>query len=538
MPQRQRYLTTSLPAPVKGLNTVDALVNMNPAYGLSIQNFIATPQGLSQRTGFRQWATGMPAAVTSLIQYNGRSTAQSRLFAVSGAAIYDVTSGGAVSAPVVSGLSPSSPYWQYAAQTYSTGSANYVICVNGTDAPQIYDGTTWTACTQVTTPTAPGQFKTTDNNGNTVPLSSFVDITLHQQRLWFVRANSTIAYYCDIAQVGGNLNAFDFGPLFGTGGRLHKLATWTIDAGSGSQSMLVAISNRGDVAVYGGNNPATAATWSLIGTYKIGAPVGRRCTTQYAGDLLVLTQDGLYPMSKYLQSARLDSTAAITYMISPTISDLVSANSNASGFETTVYPGQNLLLLNIPQGTQANNFQFCFHTITGGWTQFTGWPAQCFTVFNDAMYFGGVGYVALAFIGYKDNVSATGVGGDNIVATALSAFSQLNAVGVRKHVKQVKPYLVTGQSNPTISIGVNTDFSLIPIVGSATVNPVTGAVWDNARWDDVNATWVGSLTTYNQWATPLCYPGEYVALAVSLSCTSQTVWTSTSIKYVPGGQDG
>jgi len=528
-----------MPAPVKGLNTVDPLVGMDPQYGLSIQNFIATPQGLSQRTGYRKWATGLPTSVTSLLQYNGRTSSASKLFAVSGSAFYDVTAGGAVGSPVVSGLTASSPYWQYAQQTYTTAATNYMVAVNGTDAPQLYSGTAWITCTQVASPSSPGQFTNTDNNSAAVSISSFIDVTLHQERLWFVSSNNTVAYYCPIAAVGGQLNAFDFGPFFPRGGHLHKLSTWTIDTGSGGvQALLVAVSNRGDVAVYEGNDPATATTWGLIGTYQLGAPVGRRCTVQMAGDLLILTQDGLYPMSKYIQSARLDSTAAITYQISPTISDLVSTGANVPGFEVTVYPGQNILMLNVPQGTQANNFQFCFHTITGGWTQFTGWPAQCFTMFNEAMYFGGTNFVALAFIGYADAVNSDGTGGNNIIATALSAFSELNAVGVRKHVKHVKPFLVTGQSNPTIQIGVNTDFNLIPIVGSATVNPVTGAVWDNATWDNVNATWVGSLTTYNQWATPLCFPGEFIAIAVSMSCTSQTVWTSTSIKYVPGGQDG
>ena len=59
-PQRANTIPAQTPAPYKGLNTVDALVDMDPAYGISIQNFIATSQGLSVRQGYRIWSTGLP----------------------------------------------------------------------------------------------------------------------------------------------------------------------------------------------------------------------------------------------------------------------------------------------------------------------------------------------------------------------------------------------------------------------------------------------------------------------------------------------
>jgi hypothetical protein len=522
-----------------GLNTVDALAAMDPSYALSAQNVVANPQGIALRNGYRKWATGLGAPVTSLIPYQSGSNAASRLFAVAGANVFDVTTGGAVGAAAVTGLNPSYPYWQYANQTFGTGGGHYLMMVNGIDAPRMYDGTTWTTTTQVTTPSAPGQFKTTDNNGNAVSTASFVDVQLHQQRLWFVQANSTRAYYTDIATAGGNLFLFDFGPFFPNGGHLLKLASWTIDISgtSGTQTLLVAISDKGDVVTYAGNNPAVAGSFSLIGTYKIGSPVGRRCTRQLAGDLLILCQDGLIGMSKYMQSATLNSASLVSYTISPTITNLVATNPNTPGFDIAVYPSMNALMLNVPQATQAANFQFCLNTQTGGWTQFTGWPAQCWGLFNDTLYFGGTDFVALAFIGYEDAADTNGANGNNIIGTVLQAFNPMaetHGLG-RKHVKLVKPYLVSGDSNPAIRVGVNVDYNLVPIVGSATVNPITGAVWDNAVFDNPGSTWVGSLATYNQWVTPLCYPGETFALAISFSGTTDTLWTGTAWIIEPGG---
>jgi hypothetical protein len=513
---------------------------MESSYGLSIQNFIATNQGLAVRQGYRKWATGLPGSVTSLIPYHARNSTQSKLFAVSNGGIYDVTNGGVVGAAVVSGLSTVNGYWQSVVQSYTNATTATLVAVNGFDAPRFYDGTSWGTCTQVASPAGVGQFAQVDNNGNPVNINGFVDVLLHQQRLWFVATNSTVAYYCDAPQVGGKLYAFDFGPLFPTGGKLFKLATWTMDSGgsSGTQAMLVAMSDKGDVAVFQGTNPGSASSWSMSGQYKIGSPVGRRCTTQYEGDLLVLTQDGLYPMSRYMQSARVENTSAFTYKIAPTISNLVASLANTPGFEASVYPGANVMLLNVPQSQQANNFQFCFDTITKGWTQFTGWPAQCFGLFNDAFYFGGTDFVALAFIGYQDGADIYGKGGNNVVATAMTAFSAFNEVfgpGVVKHVKMIQPFIVTGSANPSIQVGVNTDFNLTPIVGSATVNPASGAVWDSAKWDDPNATWVGNLTTCNRWTGAASYPGAYIAITLSVSATTDTLWSATNLMMTPGG---
>lgn len=539
VPQQQRTIPVTTPAPVKGLNTVLPLAAMDPAFAISLQNVVCKPSGVDLRQGYRKWAWNLPAPTTSLLAFNSRSGSSNKLFAVCSDEIYDVTSGGDMSAasPAVTGLNTTNVYWQHVQQTYTTGNTNYLMAVNGADAPRIYDGSTWTTCTQTGSPSAPGQFSTNDSNGNSVSITSFVDLCLHNQRLWFVRSGSTKAYYLDIGQVGGTLYPFDFGPFFPSGGNLHKLAAWTIDSGSGTSSYLVAISNKGDTVIFGGTNVSSASTWSLIGQYKLGSPVGRRCTETLHGDLLVLTQDGLYPLSKYVQSAVIERTQALTYNIAPTISSLVETLVDTPGFEVVVYPAGDVLLLNVPQSLQANNFQFCYHLIQQAWSQFTGWPAQCFGAVNDALYFGGPDYVALAFIGYKDDAEIDGSGGNNIFWTALQAFNSFAdyglGPGVLKHAKLVKPYIVTGQANPTISVGVNTDFNLIPIVGSATVNPVTGATWDNAYWDDPDATWVGSLTTVNQWATPLCYPGTYLAFAISVSAVSETSWVATNWVLAP-----
>jgi hypothetical protein len=522
------------PAPTKGMNTVANIAAMDPMYALSLQNMICEPDGCTVRTGTRSWATGFATEVTSLLPYISESANADKLFAVAGGSIFDITSGGAIGAAEVSGLSAASPYWECAMQTFSTSGTNYLFACNGTDAPRIYDGSTWTTCTQVAVPAGPGQFLT-----GTVSINDIVDVVLHQQRLWFVVANSTKGYYIDIAAIGGELQPFDFGPFFANGGSLHKLASWTVDSGgsAGSQALLCAISNQGDIAVYQGDDPSSATTFALIGTYKVGAPVGRRCTAKRGGDVLVMSQQGLFAMSTLLQSTRVNVNQTISYNISPTISSLAATLEGLDGFEVVNYADADLVLLNIPQADQDNNFQFVLHTISGGWSQFTGWPARCFGQLNGSLYFGAGDTVQLAFIGYKDAADIDGAGGNTVISTGLQAYDQMVSLGLqglRKHVKQLQPMLTTGDSAPVIRMGVNTDYDLVPIVGAATLNPITGAVWNNALWNDPGATWVGSLTTSNRWVTVRSYPGVSHAIAISISASAETKWVGTTWMFVPG----
>lgn len=533
-PQKKRQIDLKIKAPYKGLNSIDSLAEMSPDYAVQFTNFIATPFGPSPRMGYEKFATGFTSSVTSMFAYNGRSAGNNKLFAVSGGSFYDVTAGGAIGSAVVSGQSTSATYWQYSSQSTSAP-LNYIVCVNGVNAPQLYNGSTWTTCSQVSSPSSPGQFSQNDQNGNAVSISAFMDVINHAERWWFVSENSTIAYYIGIAAVGGQLEAFDFGPQFPRGGNLQKLASWTIDTGAGVDYILVAISNKGDIVLYSGNDPSQAATFTLIGQYQLGAPIGQRCTIPLAGDIGYLSRDGLYALSKYLQSARVDIQSAMTYAITPTIQSEFIQWGSTVGWDLVIQPTQEVLLVNVPQGAQTTNIQFCYNMVTQGWSQFTGWPAQCFCLFNEQLYFGGTDHVGIAFTGYTDAANSSGSGGSNVIATALQAFSDLGYQGMKK-VTGVKPYLLSGQTNPSVSVGINTDFNLNSILGSATATPPSGAVWDSAVWDSSN--WIGAQVTPNQWYMPQSWPGEYIAITVSISAVSPTTWAATNYLVVPGASFG
>jgi hypothetical protein len=345
-PQRQTSRPATTRAPINGLNTKQPPGAMDENSALSLTNFVASSEGVAVRQGYRKWATGLPAVTTSLFPYQAPVSASSKLFAVSGSGIYDVTSGGAVGAPVVTGLSASQPYWQHALQSAIAEAKAILVAVNGVDMPRLYDGTSWITATQVATPAGIGQFATVDNNGTTVNMATFCDVLLHHQRLWFVKDNSTFAFYTGLGLAGGALSKLDFGPYFTRGGKLQKLCAWSVNSGAdtGVSAKLVGISDRGDIVIYDGKDPADISTFTLVGTYSLGAPIGRRCTIPFQADLLYLSRDGLYPLSKYIQTSTLNSTVAVTDAIAPTISDLMDTFGTSPGFEMVTYPGQNRLV--------------------------------------------------------------------------------------------------------------------------------------------------------------------------------------------------
>src|SRR5690349_20667039 len=94
-PQRQEAQIVSTPAPYKGLNDVDALSAMVPAYAIIPDNWLATPTP-SFRPGSKKHATGFTDPVTSFLTYNARNSLDNKLFAVSADSIYDITDSGPI----------------------------------------------------------------------------------------------------------------------------------------------------------------------------------------------------------------------------------------------------------------------------------------------------------------------------------------------------------------------------------------------------------------------------------------------------------
>ena len=75
----------------------------------------------------------------------------------------------------------------------------------------------------------------------------------------------------------------------------------SLDSGSGLDDVCIFVSDQGEIAVYQGTDPASASTWSLVGVYEIGKPLNKHASFGAGGDLAILTEDGIIPVSEALR---------------------------------------------------------------------------------------------------------------------------------------------------------------------------------------------------------------------------------------------
>lgn len=500
--------TKSIPAPVFGLNTRDSIADMDARFAVILDNFFPTRSQVILRGGSTDYATGITGQVETVVSYKSPTT--TKLFAANASAIYDATSSGAVGAAVQSALS--NGRWQ--TTIFSTGSGTtYLYMVNGADKPRLYDGSAWVAVDAASTPAITG-----------VTTTSLIHVNVFKTRLWFVEKNTLKVWYLPTNSIGGAANSLDFGSIFTKGGYLMAMGTWTLDGGNGMDDHAVFVTSEGEIAVYRGTDPSSSTTWSLVGVYAVGAPVGRRCMHKYGGDLLIICRDGIMPLSKALISSRTAAQIALTDNISPTISELITAYGANFGWEITAFPDGNMVLLNVPT-VLGYQVQYAMNTITGAWCRFTKWAANTFELHNDNLYYGGNGVVVRAYSGVSDN-------GTNIVGAALSSFAYFGNTGQLKAWKMLRPVITTNGS-PGILLGINTDFNLSAPAGIPSFTSGGTGVWDTAIWD--SALWGGGADVKKDWQS--AYGLGYCAATYLIVATNSATfsWAATDFVYESAG---
>lgn len=508
-PSLQQARVESLPAPVGGWNARDAYANMAPTDAVQLTNLFPGVSSCDLRGGNIPQATGMSGAVETIMVYNGAAT--SKMFAIdaTGLSIYDVTSVGAVGAAKVTGLT--NARWEYTNVT--TAGGNYLYCCNGVDKPLLFDGTNWMPIDGASTPAITGVTTTTLNN-----------VLLFKNRVWFIQKNTLKAWYLPTLSVGGAAQSLDLSAVASKGGYLVDFCAWTVDAGFGADDNLAFITSQGEVIVYRGTDPASAATWAEMGVWQLGAPVGHRCMLKFGGDVLLLTLDGLLPMAQALQSSRLDPRVALSDKIQGAISAASDTYFSNFGWDLLYYPKKNAVWVNVPVGTGQQQ-QYAMNTITSSWCNFTNWAANCWALFNDDPYFGGNGTVYKAWdTSYSDNSS-------NIPSTGIQAFNYFEMRGVEKYFTRSRPNLLTTGS-PAIQVGLVVDFDLSTMPTPVSFAPTAYGVWDTGLWDA--ALWGQSLTLNSNWqgVTGIGYcAGPQLQTA---SSGIQISWASTDVVFQTG----
>jgi hypothetical protein len=210
----------------------------------------------------------------------------------------------------------------------------------------------------------------------------------HKRRLWFVEKNTLSAWYLPVNSIAGAATEFPLDGIFRLGGALLFGGTWSQDSGDGLDDYAVFVTTEGEIAVYQGTDPSTAADWSLVGVYVIGKPLNKNAWFRGGGDFVILTEDGIVPVSEALMKDRAALQAeAITAPIEDLWQAAIANRASAFNFSVSLWSTQTTLFIGTPDlggGTRV----LVANTRTGAWASVTGWDIQCSVIFNDGLYFG------------------------------------------------------------------------------------------------------------------------------------------------------
>lgn len=493
----------TLAAPVGGWDARSAIADMPEENAPILDNWFPDTDGVGVRRGSAEHATGLGARVESILTYTPQ-TSSAELFGAAAGNIYDVTSAGAVGAPVVSGQT--SAQWQYA--QLSNAGGHFLTAVNGVDTPQQYDGTTWGAWT-VTGPN----------------VSALAWINLHQRRLFFGEAGSLDFWYLPVDSITGAAQRFPLGAVASLGGSILAMGTWSRDAGDGQDDIAVFVTTEGEAIVYQGIDPGSAVTWALVGVFRIGQPIGRRCLKRAGGDLLVITEDGFISITQQLPQERATADRnAISGQINEAVNRSVQLFKNFFGWEAILYANGRQLLFNVPQGSEVFH-QYVFNTITTAPCRFIGQNAISWGLLNDSLYYGRPdGTVYLADSGADD-------GTEPVVADALQAFSEFGSANV-KAFKKVQPRFQSG-NNPSPALDLNVDYRIKAPQGVPASSPGAAGRWGIGKWGI--DTWGSSSQIYDGWRG-VSGVGHSASLRIRVTgATDQPKWISTDYTFIRGG---
>jgi hypothetical protein len=499
--------TASNQAPVGGWNAASALADMPKKDAVLLDNWFPSATEVRLRKGAALHANGASGQVLSLAVWNGPSA--SKLFAATNSGIHDVTAGGAFGPASVAITRGEIQY-----VNFTTLAGHFLVVVNGQDRLMVFNGTTWTPLDSSSAPAITG-----------LPTTSLSSVAVIKRRLWFIQDQSLSAWYLPLGSIGGALTEFPMGQIFVRGGSLRAMDTWTIDGGSGSDDYAVFASSEGEVAIYKGTDPSSLSTWAHVGTYYIGQPIGKNCFTKFGGDLLFLSQAGVYPLSKALQSASINRSMALSNKIDFAFAESVTKYGANKGWQITIFQNENCCVVNVPVSLSETH-QYVMNTVTGSWCRFTGWLATYWVVFEDGLYFGSNNNVCKAFVGLSDF-------GADITGRVQQAYSYMGSYGVQKHLKLLRPVLISAE-DVNVQLGIDVDFETSYFTSIPGFQSSTRSKWNNAIWN--SSVWASGPSVRKQWATVFSNQGYAISFRMQVSSRdSEVSWASTDFVFEVGG---
>ena len=532
-----------LAAPLGGLNTIDGLSLMPPTDCVRLNNLLPTRYGLEVRPGTQNYATliggNTMTEVRSVMPFTDVSRdltlSRNRLFAVTDQGIYDVTNG-PTNPPLMDIYNAASPATVLSnGWGVKGGKAGWVSFVNFSTAAEAGGSHYLVACDLINgyhyyDPDGGGPgigrwYKVQQGNsgaGNIegVDPTTLVQVCAWKGRLLFAQADNSRGWYLTPGTITGTGAAkpvaIDFGSRFVAGGFLKMITTWTVDGGASIDDYLVVLGSGGDVVIWDGISPADA-NFQIKGQWFLGEfPRGRRVADTFGGDLLILSANGIIPLSQLVQGLQDTNEAYTTRKVQGLVRDRVRLQGREFGWSVTFHPSYSNIVVNMPYNAETKRYdQLVFNTTQQAWMAQTGIPSLSWCPWQGNEYIGTNDGRVLHWIGSVDTVP-TSEGASTyedapINFYLLTSFQDMGAAARWKRIQFVRPIFVAPQL-PLYQATARYDFDTeIPYTGSSpVVDP--GAKWDVALWDQ--AEWGAGLVT-TQPTIGARGIGRFVAIALA-----------------------
>jgi hypothetical protein len=447
-----RSTTATISAPTSGWNTRDPLDQMDPTYAIKMINAFPDDGFVRTRRGYTPHCliTGNTSDVNTLVELplvNGSK----KLIACAGTRFYDVTT----ATSVALGPTITNSTWQHVLIN------NRVLFFNGTDTPQMYDGTTWSQ-------------PSFNGHAHTLTPSNLIQGCQYKSRLFVVEKNSAYVWNSNTAAFQGQMHRIDYSFILQRGGTVEFVSSWSRDTGVGLQDYFVIVSSEGEVLLYSGTNPDDANNWAIAGRFYLPEPVaGRRAYLGLGSDLLIIHKAGITPLSALLSGGNNSSYASITSNINSAFLSAAQDYGSSTGWNAAYHSGGKAVYFNIPVSNVAQ--QFVLNPERGAWAQYTGMQAKVWASFGDYIMFGGTnGRIFQAETGALDN-------GAPIKSEVHLAYNYFKDRARIKRFTMLRPH-VRSAPGETFSIGMDVDFREAPFTYT-TFNSGTNYDWNTGLWN-------------------------------------------------------
>jgi hypothetical protein len=522
----QKLETITFPAPTRGLVQNENESYMQPGSAVVMDNWKPTMKGASLRGGHNRWAE-LPETTPIISAFEYASGEIHKMFVANLAKVYDVST--STPALVASGRTSGN----YVASQLANQGGDWLLALNDAgDAPLRFNGTTWTSLA-TTTPTdwlvstayavnarardpadgsrwkclvahtspgtgtfaaargaTPGQWTIDlaaddsvfiigpagtpiENGGN------LVYVCKYRNRWFFIEKNSMNAWYLPLNAVGGQLSMIPMSGAATKGGKLLFCTSWSIDAGDGIDDKIVFCTDLGELLIFTGGDPSSAANWRQEGRYEVSPPMGMNAHLAVGGDLLIATVDGIVPISGAITKTRVElELAAITRNI--------KIMWRAEVLEKREWPWTmekwdeyGGIFIAVPGSASGKERCLVVNAATGAWARYTGWDATCFVRMRGDMFFGTQNGIVMQAdrTGYDD--------GRPYVAVLVGGWETFQSPSQTITWRQARASFTARAGEPFApQVSGTVDYVVtLPTPPNAGPDPGVLDLWDQGLWD-------------------------------------------------------